>query len=85
MKRRLLVSSFIAVIAAVILAASAPSADEIQAALDAAYAKYKILNEGKNADYIPALGTESDYRYFECASRKSIRRGSCTEIQLTHA
>ena len=28
---------------------------EIQAALDAAYAKYKDLKEGKNADYIPAL------------------------------
>jgi len=28
---------------------------EIQGALDAAYAKYKDLKEGKNADYIPAL------------------------------
>ncbi len=28
---------------------------EIQAALDAAYAKYKNLKEGANADYIPAL------------------------------
>jgi glutaminase len=28
---------------------------EIQAALDAAYAKYKNLEEGANADYIPAL------------------------------
>lgn len=28
---------------------------EIQAALDAAHAKYKDLQEGKNADYIPAL------------------------------
>ncbi len=27
----------------------------IQAALDAAYAQFKDLNEGKNADYIPAL------------------------------
>jgi glutaminase len=27
----------------------------VQAALDAAYAKYKDLQEGKNADYIPAL------------------------------
>jgi glutaminase len=27
----------------------------IQAAVDAAYAKYKTLKEGKNADYIPAL------------------------------
>ena len=36
-------------------AARAQSATEIQAALDAAYAKYKDLKEGKNADYIPAL------------------------------
>ena len=40
-----------------LLAASvqAHSADEIQAALDAAYAKYQHLEEGANADYIPAL------------------------------
>ena len=29
--------------------------NDIQRALDAAYTKYKNLNEGKNADYIPAL------------------------------
>jgi glutaminase len=28
---------------------------EIQAAIDAAYAKYRTLEEGQNADYIPAL------------------------------
>jgi len=28
---------------------------EIQQAVDAAYAKFRTLNEGKNADYIPAL------------------------------
>jgi glutaminase len=33
----------------------AQSSSDIQAALDAAYAKYKDLDEGKNADYIPAL------------------------------
>jgi len=33
----------------------AQSPAEIQSALDAAYAKYKDLDEGKNADYIPAL------------------------------
>ena len=33
--------------------AQAPS--EIQPAIDAAFAKYKNLKEGKNADYIPAL------------------------------
>jgi len=31
------------------------SADEIEAALQAAHAKYKSLQEGANADYIPAL------------------------------
>jgi glutaminase len=35
------------------LAAQAPA--EIQAALDAAYTKYKDIQEGANADYIPAL------------------------------
>ncbi len=35
------------------LTAQTPAA--IQAAVDAAYAKYKGLQEGKNADYIPAL------------------------------
>ncbi len=40
-------------IGAVPLAAQTPA--EINAALQAAYAKYKDLAEGKNADYIPAL------------------------------
>ena len=39
--------------AAPALRAQAPS--NVQAAVDAAYAKYKGLQEGKNADYIPAL------------------------------
>jgi len=47
-------------VAFVVIAFTAPAAPaqtpaEIQAALDAAYAKYKDLQEGKNADYIPAL------------------------------
>ncbi|MFC1765045.1 glutaminase A [Planctomycetota bacterium] len=33
------------------------SADTLQQAVDAAYAKYKDLQEGKNADYIPILTT----------------------------
>jgi glutaminase len=46
--------------AAVTLAVSAPSAQQpaaknVQAAVDAAFAKYRTLKEGKNADYIPAL------------------------------
>ena len=36
---------------------AAPSAADIQAALDAAYEKYKDLDEGANADYIPILTT----------------------------
>jgi glutaminase len=49
-----------ALVAAAMVAAPAaaraqtPAAD-IDAALQAAYAKYQHLNEGKNADYIPAL------------------------------
>src|SRR5687767_5756300 len=47
-----------AVLAVLVTALPAMSADTpaaIQAALDAAYEKYKGLREGKNADYIPAL------------------------------
>jgi glutaminase A len=34
---------------------SAQTPTDIQQAVDAAYAKFRALNEGKNADYIPAL------------------------------
>jgi glutaminase len=37
-------------------AAVAQSPEEIRAALSEAHARYKDLQEGKNADYIPALG-----------------------------
>ena len=37
------------------LQAQSPAAADIQKAIDAAYAKYQNLQEGKNADYIPAL------------------------------
>ena len=36
-------------------AIQAQSAGDVQKAVDAAYAKYKDLKDGKNADYIPAL------------------------------
>jgi glutaminase len=52
--RRLLVVA-LAVLALAASAAWAQTPSEIQSALDAAYAKYKDLQEGKNADYIPAL------------------------------
>jgi glutaminase len=35
--------------------AQVPAQADIQKAVDAAYAKFKDLKEGKNADYIPAL------------------------------
>ena len=49
-----------AVVLALIVQAAPPleaqSASNVQAVVDAAYAKFKDLKEGKNADYIPALG-----------------------------
>src|SRR5512144_91056 len=55
--RNVLVGTCSAALAALLVTTSigAQSAPEIQQAVDAAYAKYKALNEGKNADYIPAL------------------------------
>jgi len=52
--RRLLAATLF-VAAAGAPAAWAQTPAEIQAALDAAYTKYKDIQEGKNADYIPAL------------------------------
>jgi glutaminase len=46
---------FVSVFASAVLAWSALSPTDIQSAVDTAYAKYKGLQEGKNADYIPAL------------------------------
>ena len=53
-------SRMTALLAACLLAFSAGAAEpldksEVEAALKAAYAKYKTLQEGANADYIPAL------------------------------
>lgn len=51
---RLLAAGLLVVgLAASVAQAQTPA--EIQAALDAAHAKYKDVKEGKNADYIPAL------------------------------
>jgi glutaminase len=52
-QRILAAAMFAAVLAAPAQAANEPA--DIQAALDAAHAKYKGLQEGANADYIPAL------------------------------
>jgi glutaminase len=43
------------VISSAALLVSAITPEEIQRTVTAAYTKYKLLNEGKNADYIPAL------------------------------
>jgi glutaminase len=43
------------VAAVVAFAARAAAPDPAQAAVDAAHARYQALDEGKNADYIPAL------------------------------
>lgn len=45
---------------------AAPSGAQIDAALNAAYSKYRGLTEGKNADYIPALA-EVPSQYFGIA------------------
>ncbi len=45
----------LAALLAIAPAAAAQAPADIQKAVDAAYAKFKDLKEGKNADYIPAL------------------------------
>jgi glutaminase len=60
MRKTSAVLSFVAIMFLVIgvsVAANAANLEpkKIQAALDAAYKKYKNIKEGKNADYIPAL------------------------------
>ena len=52
---RVLLAAGLLALGAGVPAAWAQTPAEIQAALDGAYAKYKDLKEGKNADYIPAL------------------------------
>ena len=55
---RRVVATTLAVVTCVLprlAAADSPGKAEIDAALSAAHAKYQGLQEGKNADYIPAL------------------------------
>src|SRR5215471_7014689 len=47
-------------------AAAAPAGPDYQGAIEQAYGKFKDLNEGKNADYIPALA-EVDSKIFGIA------------------
>ena len=55
MKRVTIFVAALALVAGIAPAASAQTPDDIQKAINAAYEKYKNLQEGKNADYIPAL------------------------------
>ncbi|HEY2384228.1 MAG TPA: glutaminase A [Terriglobia bacterium] len=55
MRKRWFLCAFVTVFVSALLLASTLPATEIQSAVDGAYAKYKGLQEGKNADYIPAL------------------------------
>ena len=55
MRRNISLGILIAAFVAVAFAQSVRSPSQIQKTLDAAYGKYKGLQEGKNADYIPAL------------------------------
>jgi glutaminase len=51
----LMLSAAAAMVATAVLSAQSPAGADAQKAIDAAYAKYQNLAEGKNADYIPAL------------------------------
>jgi glutaminase len=51
----LLGAAAILTVASLSLRAQSPAAADVQKAVDAAFAKYQNLQEGKNADYIPAL------------------------------
>jgi glutaminase len=69
------------VLAALALGARADAASPIQAAVDAAHAKYLTLDEGKNADYIPALA-KVDPKLFGIAlvtvDGKVVKKGDVT-------
>ena len=68
-------------VAGLALGARADAASPIQAAVDAAHAKYLNLDEGKNADYIPALA-KVDSKLFGIAlvtvDGKVVKKGDVT-------
>jgi glutaminase len=68
-------------VAGLALGARADAAGPIQAAVDAAHAKYLTLDEGKNADYIPALA-KVDSKLFGIAlvtvDGKVVKKGDVT-------
>jgi len=73
--RRISIVLLLAALVAVPALAQAPA--DIQKAVDAAYAKYKDLQEGKNADYIPALA-KVDRSCSDCGHhrrREGVLRG----------
>ena len=49
------IAAFLLAAAAATAAVAAPAPNPYQAAVDAAWERYRTLDEGKNADYIPAL------------------------------
>lgn len=55
MKLRQVSLQCVILVASVGMAVAAPSVEKLQSVAEAAHAKFKNLEEGKNADYIPAL------------------------------
>jgi glutaminase len=53
--RNIVLGSSLVAVMGLTMSLGAQSPNEIQQAVDAAYAKFRTLKEGKNADYIPAL------------------------------
>jgi glutaminase len=53
--RNILAGGSLLALLALTVSTGAQTPSEIQQAVDAAYAKFRTLKEGKNADYIPAL------------------------------
>ncbi|WP_156817093.1 glutaminase A [Rubritalea marina] len=55
MKLRQVPLQCVSLVASIGMAVAAPSVEQLQKVAEAAHAKFKDLDEGKNADYIPAL------------------------------
>jgi glutaminase len=54
-RRRTIIGGVAVAVASIAVGISVGAQSDIQAVVNAAYSKYKNLQEGKNADYIPAL------------------------------
>jgi glutaminase len=72
------IAAFLLVAAAATAAVAAPAPNPYQAAVDGAWERYRTLDEGKNADYIPALA-KVDSKLFGVAlvtvDGKSFKKG----------